>query len=167
MKVRQLLSLSRFDETLVLDRWKNIYVNNSFTPEPCHTILVESNNTISDDCINVQDELPHRKILSEAQKYKRALKTAQSLASAASEGGMKTFNERMMQMQALLESLQTGKPFHLIDTSMHRIPKTVSETIDKLFSKMMLLLLLVNKTAKLFLKQACKVVTKTREKKRE
>ena len=38
-------------------------------------------------------------------------------------------------MQALLESWQTGKPFHLIDTSMHSNPKTVSETIDKLFSK--------------------------------
>ena len=132
LKVRQLLSLSRFDETLVLYRWKNIYVNNSFTPEPCDTILVESNNTRSDDCINVQDELPQKNIV---RSTKKALKTAQSLASVASEGGMKTFNERMMQMQALLESWQTGKPFHLIDTSMHSIPKTVSETIDKLFSK--------------------------------
>ena len=68
MKVTQLLSLSRFDETLVLDGWKNTYVNNSFTPEPCHTIPVESNNTRSDDCINVQDELLQKKILSEAQK---------------------------------------------------------------------------------------------------
>ena len=81
-------------------------------------------------CINVQDELPQTKILCEAQKYKKALKTAQSLASVASKGGMKTFDEQMMQMQALLESWQTGKPFNLIDASMHSIPKNVSEKID-------------------------------------
>ena len=79
LKVRQLMSMSRFDDTLVLDRWKNVYANNSFTTEPCP--IIESNNTIHDACINVQDELPQTKILSEAQKYKKALKTAQSLAS--------------------------------------------------------------------------------------
>ena len=115
--------MSRFDDTLFLDRWKNVYANNSFTIEPWPTI--ESNNTIRDACINVQDELPQTKILSEDQKYKKALKTAQSLASVASEGGMKT-SEAMMQMQALLESWQTGKPFHLIDANMHSIPKNVS-----------------------------------------
>ena len=47
---------------------------------------------------------------------------------------MKTFDERMMQVQALLESWQAGKPFHLIDASMHSIPKNVSEKIDELFS---------------------------------
>jgi hypothetical protein len=48
---------------------------------------------------------------------------------------MKTFNERMMQMRALLESWQTGKPFNLIDTSLHSIPSNVSAKIDKLFSE--------------------------------
>ena len=51
----------------------------------------------------------------------------------ASEGGMKTFNEQMMQMKALLELWETGKPFYLIDASLHSIPRNVSEKIGKLF----------------------------------
>jgi hypothetical protein len=73
--------------------------------------------------------------LTEAQKYKKALKTAEALASVASEGGMKTFDERMMQMKALLESWQTGKPFHMAGASQHCIPRNVSEKIDELFAE--------------------------------
>ncbi len=116
-------------KSLVLDRWKNANGNNGPTTELDN---MESDNT-NYAYINVQDEVPQKKILSEAQKYKKVLKTPQALASVASEGGMKTFNEQMMQMKALLESWQTGKPFHLIDASLYSIPRNVSEKIDKLF----------------------------------
>ena len=85
-KVRQLLNMSRFDESLVLDRWKNAYANNSeqyATTELCN---MESDST-NDAYINVQDEVSQKKILSEAQKYKKALNMAQALASVPSKVG--------------------------------------------------------------------------------
>ena len=131
-KVRKLLGISRFDESLIVDWWKNSYANNGLTTEL--DTAIESDQP--EDCfINIQDELPQRKILTEAQKYKKALKTAEALASVASEGGMKTFDERMMQMKALLESWQTGKPFHMVGASQHSIPRNVSEKIDELFAE--------------------------------
>ncbi|CAB4023455.1 Hypothetical predicted protein [Paramuricea clavata] len=68
-------------------------------------------------------------------RNKKALKAAKALASVASEGGMKTFDEHMMQMKALLESWQTGKPFHMVSASQHSIPRNVSEKIDELFTE--------------------------------
>ena len=86
-KVGKLLGMSRFDESHIVDRWKNSYANNGLTTEL--DTAIESDQP--EDCfINIQDELPQRKILTEAQKYKKALKTAEALASVASEGGMKT-----------------------------------------------------------------------------
>ena len=76
--------MSRFDESLN-DRWKNDYANNDFTTD--HSNIIGNDDT-NDVCINVQDDQPQRRILSEAQKYKKALKIAQALASVASEGGL-------------------------------------------------------------------------------
>ena len=56
-KVRKLLGMSRFDESLIVDRWNNSYANNGLTTEL--DTAIESDQP--EDCfINIQDELPQR-----------------------------------------------------------------------------------------------------------
>eukprot|EP00112_Aurelia_sp_Birch-Aquarium-sp1_P005704 Seg1647.2 transcript_id=Seg1647.2/GoldUCD/mRNA.D3Y31 product="Transcription initiation factor TFIID subunit 3" protein_id=Seg1647.2/GoldUCD/D3Y31 len=62
-----------------------------------------------DGNVTLIDSEPPVNGLTEAQKYKRALRIAQNLASVACEGGMKLFKERIAEMEGLLGQWRNAK----------------------------------------------------------
>ena len=114
LKVRSIQKLPLFDEALVAKRWSSSYYRESAVGR---FEVLESQSQESNDITTIEEDGNKEKILSEAQKYRKALKVAQILASTACEGGMRTFNVRFAQMQKLLDSWQTSKVLCLEDIS--------------------------------------------------
>ena len=68
-------------------------------------------------------------ILSQAQKYKKALHVAQCLASRASEGGMRTFTSRMTLLHQIVDTWQLGKEVFISMQDM-AYPNPASERLN-------------------------------------
>ena len=100
LKARTVLNLSRFDKSLCLTRWTIDYYNKAsekgVTPTST-TTNVDVMSTEKKKCTT----------LTQAQKFRRAMDTARTLATLASDRGMQTFNARMADLQNMLNLWQT------------------------------------------------------------
>ena len=104
-KVRNIVELPLFEPELVKERWTMNYYeqladagfssneDTCFGTPPASTTVKERGKTV----------------LTQAQKFRKALKTAQCLASLASEGGMVTFRSRMRVLEDIVENWQLGR----------------------------------------------------------
>ena len=115
LKARRVHSLPRYDESLVSKRWTKCY---SRTP---------TENTSNNNTCNVIKIMADEKCLTQAQKYRKAGKLTNSLASLASEGGMKTFSHRMIVLRKLLNIWMAGKDVKLGEINMSSPEKTAKD----------------------------------------
>ena len=114
-KARTILQLPLFESSLVKKRWTRDFYkamkDSRFTPESVEVEDVQV--TFTDDCstsqtfVSVQQESEGR-ILSQAQKFRKGLQTAQIVASLMSEGGMATFRKRYELLQDLISHWKMG-----------------------------------------------------------
>ena len=105
LKVRGIMNLPLFEPTLVNQRWTMAYYedlaetrfscdDSTHLDQPHTTVAVAENK---------------QTVLSQAQKFRKALRIAQSLASLASEGGMRTFTKRLRQLEDVAEYWSLGR----------------------------------------------------------
>lgn len=116
-KARTILQLPLFESSLVKKRWTRDFYkklkDSPFTPDSVEVEDVQM--TFTDDCstsqafVSVQQESEGR-ILSQAQKIRKGLQTAQIVASLMSEGGMATltFRKRYELLQDLISHWKMG-----------------------------------------------------------
>ena len=101
-KVRELVSLPAFDETLVHKRWTMDFYLTTDRLRPALPILHDHDHEHCVDYVPIHEE--KRTTLTKSQKFKRGLKIAQVLASLVSEGGMSTFKKRHEVLESLVKS---------------------------------------------------------------
>ena len=114
-KARTILQLLLFESSLVKKRWSRDFYktmkDSRFRPESVEEEDVQM--TFTDDCstskafVSVQQESEGR-ILSQAQKFRKGLQTAQIVASLMSEGGMATLRKRCELLQDLINHWKMG-----------------------------------------------------------
>lgn len=114
-KARTILQLPLFESSLVKKRWTRDFYktmkDSRFRPESVEVEDVQM--TFTDDCstskafVSLQQESEGR-ILSQAQKFRKGLQTAQIVASLMSEGGMATFRKRYELLQDLINHWKMG-----------------------------------------------------------
>eukprot|EP00794_Sanderia_malayensis_P013540 gene13540-14944_t len=112
--VRCLLEISKYDESLVACRWTLKYCENKNVAENVSIDAIY--NEEPNISLLESEPLTKLKPITEAQKYKRALKIAQNLASVACEGGMELFCDRISQMEKLLAQWRNVE----LDTNVHQ-----------------------------------------------
>jgi zinc finger SWIM domain-containing protein 3 len=103
LKTRIILKLSRFDPSLFSTRWTVEY-----SQEPCEIENEDPSGTTNIDFLPAQKQ---KRKLTQSEKFRKAMKVAQNLASLASEGGMKVFKARLAEMQQLADSWQIRNTF--------------------------------------------------------
>ena len=99
LKARNMLKLSRFDPTLFSTRWTVEYYNRAAGKS-----VAPTSSSSNVDVVPVGKKCA---TLTQAQKFHKAMNTARTLATLASEGGMKTFKTRMADLQSLINFWQT------------------------------------------------------------
>jgi len=91
-KVREVVSLPAFDETLGHKRWKMDFYTTTSRLSPGIPILHDHD---VEHCVEYVSTLAENKTtLTRSQKFRKGLQTAQVLASLVSEGAMSTFQRR-------------------------------------------------------------------------
>ena len=97
-----------FDKQFVKDRWTLSYYRTlSSTRFP--QVPAPAEDDFESRLVNVIEKKNSKSILSQAQKFKKAVYLSQELASLASEGGMKTFTERYVVLKDILKFWKLGK----------------------------------------------------------
>ena len=105
-KVREVLNLPAFDEALGHKRWTmDFYLTtNRLSPD-----IPTLHDQDAEHCIEYVSTLAENQTtLTQSQKFRRGLKTAQVLASLVSEGGMSTFQRRHKVLESLIKSWKHG-----------------------------------------------------------
>ena len=106
-KVRELVTLPAFDETLVHKRWTmDLYLTTNRL-SPALPVLHDDDLEHCVEYVPVIEE--KRTTLTQSQKFKKGLKIAQVLASLVSEGGMSTFKRRHEVLESLARSWKLGR----------------------------------------------------------
>lgn len=101
-KVRELVRLPAFDETLGQKRWGMDFYLTTNRLSLAVPILHDHD---LEHCVEyVSSHTENKTTLTQLQKFKRSLKTAQLLASLVSEGGMSTFKRRHEVLESLMKS---------------------------------------------------------------
>jgi hypothetical protein len=112
LKARRIHRMSRFDESLVSKRWTRCYYRTTTKVKP---ITENMSSTATCEITNIKTD--ESKCLTQAQKYRKAGKLTNSLASLASEGWMKTFSHRMIVLRKLLNIWMAGKDVNLSEVN--------------------------------------------------
>ena len=100
-----IMNLPLFEPTLVNQRWTMAYYE-----EMAETRFSCDDSTLLDQSLTTVTLTENKQIvLSQAQKFRTALRIAQSLASLASEGGMCTLTTRLRQMEDAAEYWSLGR----------------------------------------------------------
>lgn len=106
LRVRYLEGMSKFDMTLISQRWTLTYCQEKYGEEDSDdkTGVVTESEYNGDDFAGeyLVSSGSKRKGMSETEKYKKALKVAHELASVACEGSLHVFNERIALMKNIL-----------------------------------------------------------------
>ena len=121
LKARRVHSLPRYDESLVSKRWTKCYSRTA-------TKVTPTENTSNNNTCNVIKIMADVKCLTQAQKYRKAGKLTNSLASLASEGGTKTFSHRMIVLRKLLNMWMAGKDVKLGEINTSSPEKTAKDS---------------------------------------
>lgn len=100
LKARTALNLSRFDQSLCSTRWTMDYYKKAFKG------VTPTSNSGSTNVDVIAAKEQKQATLTQAQKFRKAMDMARTLATHASEGGMKTFQHRIADMQQLLDKWQ-------------------------------------------------------------
>ena len=105
LEVRDMMNLPLFQPTLVNQRWTMAYYE-----ELAETRFSCDNSTQLDQSHTTVTLTENKQtVLFQAQKFRKALRIAQSLASLASEGGMRTFTTRLRQLEDVAEYWSLGR----------------------------------------------------------
>ena len=105
-KVRKVVNLPAFDKTLGHKRWTMDFYLNTNRLSPDIPILHDHD---AEHCVEyVATHAENKTTLTQSQKFRRGLKTAQVLASLVSEGGMSTFQRRQKVLESLIRSWKHG-----------------------------------------------------------
>ena len=97
-----------FDKQFVKDRWTlSHYRTLSSTRFP--QVPAPAEDDLESRLVNVIEKKNSKSILSQAQKFKKAVYLSQELTSLASEGGMKTFTEQYVVLKDILKFWKLGK----------------------------------------------------------
>ena len=115
-KVRSLLNIPAFSQSLVHERWTMEYYQSverfpsmiSDQEEDCPYTGDHATATFHVTALQEQQGEKSR-TLSQAQKFRKGLQIAQTMASLLSEGGMATFRARYDVLQSIIRSWQTGR----------------------------------------------------------
>ena len=107
------MGLMLFDASLIKDRWTLNYYRALSVPRFSKDHTPEEENNLN-DCkkkkqIDVIEEKTSQNVSSQAKKFIKAQQLAQEIASLASEGGMKIFQERYTVLQEVLKIWKLGK----------------------------------------------------------
>lgn len=109
LKLRSCLSLALFESSLVNRRWTKELLNNTLESK---SVDIDSIPSGAVELVVSQDEnkfsIEPTVVLSQAQKYRKLLRTCQLLASVGSECGMTVFGTRLELLQKILEKWQKG-----------------------------------------------------------
>ena len=106
------MGLMLFDASLIKDRWTLNYYRTLSVPRFSKDHSPEEENNLNDykkTQVDVIEEKTAQNVLSQAKKFKKALQLSQEIASLASEGGMKIFQERYAVLQEVLKIWKLGK----------------------------------------------------------
>lgn len=105
-KVRELVALPAFDESLLHKRWTMDFYFTTNRLSPALPILLDHEPEHCVEYVPVHEE--ERSTLTQSQKFKKGLKIAQVLASLVSEGGMPTFKRRYEVLDSLVKNWKQG-----------------------------------------------------------
>ena len=93
-----------FDKQFVKDRWRLGYYR-TLNSTRFSQVPAPAEDDLESRLVNVIEKENFKSILSQAQKFKKAVYLTQEIASLASEGGMKTFTERYLEARQKHKSL--------------------------------------------------------------
>jgi len=130
-----------FNTSLCNSRWTmEHYRSLDRFPQPLFTevnVASESETDVNVNISTVPDNCKNDKVLTQAQKFRRALIIAQTLASLTSEGGMKTFNQRRSVLESIVNSWKHGREVTVFDNEdMHIDDNVIDECEGKQSSEL-------------------------------
>ena len=126
-KVRELVTLPAFDETLVHKRWTMDFYLTTNRLSPALPVLHDDDLEHCVEYVPVIEE--KRTTLTQSQKFKKGLKIAQVLASLVSEGGMSTFKRRHEVLESFARSWKLGRDVIVLEVG-HTQTEADQETED-------------------------------------
>ena len=91
-----------FGKHFVKHRWTLSYYR-TLSSTRFSRVPVPAVNDLESKLVNVIEKENFKSILSQAQKFKKAVYLSQEIASLATEGGMKTFTERYVVLKDILK----------------------------------------------------------------
>ena len=97
-----------FDKQFVKDRWTLSYYR-TLNSTRFSQVPAPAEDDLESRLVNVIEKENFKSILSQAQKFKKAVYLTQEIASLASEGGVKTFTERYAVLIDILKFRKLGK----------------------------------------------------------
>ena len=124
-KVREVLNLPAFDEALGHKRWTmDFYLTtNRLSPD-----IPTLHDQDAEHCIEYVSTLAENQTtLTQSQKFRRGLKTAQVLASLVSEGGISTFQRRHKVLESLIKSWKHGHEVVVQELEVEGVLKTKTD----------------------------------------
>ena len=101
-----------FDASLIKDTWTLNYYRTLSVPRFSKDHTPEEENNLNDNKkarVDAIEEKIAQNVLPQTKKTKKALQLSQEIASLASEGGMKIFQERYAVLQEVLKIWKLGK----------------------------------------------------------
>ena len=110
-KVRTILNMPLF-ESLVRERWTIDYYKTKkaikLEPPNSEQLELQDNNEMAQVLVQPIKVVKEKKVLSQAQKFRKGLKVSQELASLVSEGGMPTFTNRYELLKNVIKHWKLG-----------------------------------------------------------
>ena len=105
-KLRSFLSLPLFENSIANKRWSRQFYHSCLDEKE---FLEERPSHSSVELVVTETDVEPMKVLTQAQKYRKLIRTCQLLASVGSEGGMGTYTVRLEQLQNILQQWQKGE----------------------------------------------------------
>ena len=106
------MGLMLFDASLIKDTWTLNYYRTLSVPRFSKDHTPEEENNLNDNKkarVDAIEEKIAQNVLPQTKKTKKALQLSQEIASLASEGGMKIFQERYAVLQEVLKIWKLGQ----------------------------------------------------------